>query len=121
MGAGPGADRSAHRDLLDALSGKQAGRECALAFRTRRIVMASQGLIQEQKADRKRVRCVALAAVLVILVLLGPLAWWATDTLMSGGGLIDFAEECNLQIFFLGTALLASALLAGWLHDNSSR
>jgi len=116
--ASQGTESSAHLDLMDALTGKQASRECAVAFRTRRVVMASQGLMKEQKADRKRVRCVVLAAALVIFILLGPLAWWAADTLMTGGGPGDLVAQFNLQIFFLGTALLASALLAGWLQDK---
>jgi len=117
-GAGSETERNAHLDLLDALSGKQIGRESALAFRTRRVVMASQGLMQKQKTERRRVYCVVLAAVLVIFILLGPLAWWATYTLLDEGGPTDLVAEFNLQIFFLCVALLASALLAGWLQDK---
>lgn len=120
-GAAPGAknDADADRDLVKSLAGVEANRECATAHRTRRVVMASLGVMQEQKAGQRRNRALALAAILVLVFLLGPLVWWAVDRLNAGGRLTDLAGEFSLWIFFVGAALLASALLAGWLRSRS--
>jgi hypothetical protein len=60
-----------------------------------------------------------LAAALFILLVFGPLFWWAADTMITGGRLTDLVGQFSLWIFFLGMALLASALLAGWSQDKS--
>lgn len=106
-------------ELVSALAGHEAGRERAVAFRTRRVVSASQGVMQEQMAGRRRIRSLALASILLVVLLLGPLVWWAVDNLIAGGHLADPASQLALWVCILCPALAASALVAGWMRHRS--
>jgi hypothetical protein len=70
--------------------------------------------MQEQKAGRERGRCVALAATLVIFLVLGPLVWWAADTVIAGQHLTDFDAQVSIWVSLLGAGLLVAAVVAGW-------
>jgi hypothetical protein len=107
------------RDLISALTGRQAGRDSAVAYRTRRVVLASLGVMQEQKAGRKRSRSVALASVLVILLLIGPSLWRVADDLIGGERFSDIATQFSLLFCVLCLALVAAVLIAGWTRRNS--
>jgi Na+-driven multidrug efflux pump len=119
MDRGVDAVPAADHDLLAALAGTQSNRACTLAYRTCRVVNASMGVMQEQKAGRKRSRSVALAAILVFVLVIGPLVWWAVDNLVAGERMGDLTSQFALWVCILCPALVASALLAGWVRNRS--
>jgi len=112
--SGEVAAQTAKRDLLSALAGNQAGRERAVARRTRGVVLASLGVMQDQKADRKRSRAVVMASVLLVVLAMGPFLWRVADDLIGGEHFSDIATQTSLWICILCPALLAAALVAGW-------
>ena len=83
-----------------------ADRDRAVAHSTRRVVMASLGVLNDQKAYRKRSRAVALAVLLVV------------DHFNSGGHLGDLTTEFSLWVCILCPAILAAALVAGFLRNR---
>jgi hypothetical protein len=104
----------ANRDLLEALAGKQAGRDRAVAENTRRVVLASAGVMRDQRADRKRSTSLALAGILLVLLALGPFVWRVADDIIGGEHWSDIATQTSLWVCVACPALLAAALVAGW-------
>jgi hypothetical protein len=105
-------------DLVSALAGHQANRECAVAHRTRRVVMASLGVMREQKAGRRRVRSVALASLLLVVLAVGPLVGWAIDNLIAQEHPGDVTSQLVLWVCILCPALVGAALVAGWARNR---
>jgi hypothetical protein len=106
------------RDLLSALSGSQAGRDRAVAHRTRRVVLASLGVMQDQKAGRKRSRSLALASILLVILAMGPFVWRISDDIVGGEHWEDLATQASLWVCFFFPAVLAAALVAGWMRGK---
>jgi hypothetical protein len=104
--------------LLAALSGLDSDRTRTVAHRARRVVSTSAGVIQDQEKIRRNGRALAAAAVLVILLIMGPLIWWVFTAFSSGERLFNLHGQLGLLIFFLGGAMLASLLLAGFFRKR---
>jgi hypothetical protein len=104
---------AANSDLLQALSGLDAQRTRAVADRTRRVVLSSQGVLKEQERNRDRARSFALAGVIVLLVLLAPLVWEAVEGLSAGEHLGDPGAQLALWGILACAAMLAAVLLVG--------
>ncbi len=110
---GPGTE-DAHSGLLSALAGNQAARERAVAQTTRRVVRTSLGVMQDQQAGRKRSRALVLAALLLVLLALGPFAWHVTEGLLDGEHMADIFTQTSLWICILCPVILAAVIVAGW-------
>jgi hypothetical protein len=116
-GAIPPTDRT-DPDLIAAIAGKQAVRESAVAERTRRVVMASLGVMRNQKSDRRRARSIALAGVVVVLLVFGPLLWRIAEDLLTEDFTSDIALQSSFWASLLCVATLAAVLVAGWSQRN---
>lgn len=116
---GRGEARGPAADLLSALAGGDANRERSVAYRTRRVVLSSHGVLRERKQDKTRARSVALAVTLVVLLLIAPLLWEATDSLIAGEHLGDPRTQWSLWACIICPMLLGAALVAGWWKNRS--
>jgi len=114
----PTTGENEKRDLLSALAGNQANRERSVAYRTARVVNASQGVMQDQKAGRRRTRSLVLASIFVALLAFGPLAWRVADDLIGGEHISDIAAQTSLWACILFPAVLAAFLVAGWSRNK---
>ncbi len=117
-GGGTGSGPDSDPDLLSALAGGQANRERAVAFRTRRVVLASSGVMRDQKAGRQRSRAQALAVVLLVVLAMGPFVWRVADDLVGGEHWDDLATQLSVWVCILFPAVLAAALVAGWMRQK---
>jgi DMSO/TMAO reductase YedYZ heme-binding membrane subunit len=104
--------------VIAALAGKQAARERAVAENTRRVVMASLGVLRDQKTGRKRTRSLALASILLVLLALGPFIWHVADDLIGGERFNDLATQISLWACVLCAVILAAVLVAGWTRGK---
>ena len=118
-GSAVGNHKPSQSDLIEAVSGLQADRERTTAEKTRRVVMASAGVMQDQHAGRKKIRAWAIAATLVVFFIVAPPIWWLAENLIEEQHLTSTFGEIAIWGFFSITALLGSALLAGWLRRKA--
>lgn len=114
-----GGNAEADRELLSALAGTQAARDGAVAQRTRRVVQASLGELQEQKAGRRRSRAMALAGLLLVVLAIGPFVWRVVEDLIGGEHMADVATQFSLLICIFCPAMVAAVLVAGWMRRGS--
>lgn len=113
--AGPGLGA----DILASLAGRDANHERNVALRTRRVVQSSLGVMREIKQDGNRVRARALAVTLIVLLLIAPLLWEATDSLVAGEHLGDPGNQWSLWACIVCPTLIGAALVAGWWRNRS--
>jgi len=113
-GSGPENDR----DLLSALTGNQASHDRAVAYRTRRVVAASLGVMRDQKEGGRRSRSMALVSILLVILAMGPFVWRVTDDVIGGEHWSDMATQSSLWVCILLPAVLAAALVAGWVRRD---
>ena len=117
---GPEPERAGSvEDLAAAIAGNHAQRDCSTAHRTRRVVLASLGVLQEQKSSSRRSRTLALLAALLFLVVLAPPFCWIGDTLIEDERISSFVGQLTIWGLFVLTALLGAAIVARLLRNRS--
>ncbi|MGI8771596.1 MAG: hypothetical protein ACR2JE_09170 [Acidobacteriaceae bacterium] len=102
-----------HRDLLGALTGKDAQGSRRAAERTRRAVRMAVVARREQQVDRRHNLGVAIACCLGISILLTPALWSSVDDFIAGEHFGDIPTQVALLLMMLFPAIIA-ALIAGW-------
>ena len=110
---------AADHDLLSALAGNQAGRDRDVAHRTRRVVSTSLGVMLDQKAGRKRIRSLVLASIVLVVLALGPLAWWAVENVIAAEHLNDPVCQTSLWACIFYPAIVTAVVVAGWARRRS--
>jgi hypothetical protein len=118
VGISGGTGAETQRDLLSALAGKEALRDQALTFQTRRVVLTSLGVMRDQKAVQRRSRSLALASILLVILAMGPFVWRVADDIAGGERWSDVATQTSLWVCVLFPALVAAALVAGWMRQK---
>lgn len=119
QGAAPHRVMDRQNGLISAITGREANRERAVAHRTRRVMFSSLGVLQERKQDKSRARALAIGLACLVLLLIAPLLWEATDSLIAGEHLADPGSQLSLWACMVCPTLLGAALLVGWLRRRS--
>jgi hypothetical protein len=57
-----------------------------------------------------------LAALLLVLLALGPFVWHVTDGLLGGEQMADIFTQTSLWICILCPVILAAVIVAGWVR-----
>jgi len=118
-GGAPGGEGSQiSSDILTALSGLDANHDRAVARRTRRVVQSSMGVLRERDQSKARARALALGVTFVVILLITPHIWEATESFTAGEHLGDPGSQLSLWACVLCPVLLASALIVGWWRRN---
>ena len=98
-------------DLVDALSGLDAGRERALANRTRRAVHNAAEDMREGRHLGRRSTAIALLTLAGLLMLLSPAIWNSVDDLLGGEFMLDLPGMVAAMAFTLFAAVAAVLFL----------
>lgn len=96
-----------------------ADRDRAVAHKTRRVVLASLGILNDLKAGHKRNRAVAVAAILVLFSVMALPLWFLFYSMFADDNTAGVAWEIAVSGFFLCCGLVGSALLVGWLRARA--